>query len=77
MGDLDPDTKSKLLSVLVAFIITVIFAVPYFYYQYFYTPSVTTVEESEPGLVAQISDAFSEIMEHAKNPLEGDVYQKN
>ena len=80
----DPDTKNKWLSVLIALLITLVFAVPYFYYQYFYNPNKQLVEQSierdvsaSANIAIPVSSAWDSLRALFRGDLSGEsVYRQ-
>jgi hypothetical protein len=76
---MEKETKDRVVSISVALLITAIFAVPYFYYEYFYnvTP-VQMAEKSEShNMLANIIDPIKSAGENLKEFFKGDFLRES
>ena len=68
------ERKQKIISLSVAALITAIFAVPYFYYEYFYeTAPVQTASQSESSILASVINPIKSAGKNFKALLSGDL----
>ena len=74
---MDKESKDKLIALSIAFLLTAMFAIPYFYIQYFNKPEIKVAKgEQGKSVLASIIQPIKGFGENFADIFKGEVYIK-